>query len=194
MGYEMTRPAQRWLGIGSILTSLLLMLFTLAVPYVNHFGDEDTNFTFYTKWNGYWREGNMTFFFRAKDLYDFPIAASALIGLGLLVSIIGAGYLFWLTYQNKSCYFTRERPGPIGGIVMFIGISIYFIGSFIYEHWASGSPRPSYGWPFNDNFIVETVRLSPTFWFGIVLGFIVLALAAMNVVYYFDTRDKRPVK
>ncbi|NHK31704.1 MAG: hypothetical protein FK730_10155 [Asgard group archaeon] len=194
MGYEMTRPAQKLLGMGSVASSFLLMLFTLAVPYVNHFGDEENNYTFYTKWNGYWREGNMTFFFRSRDLFNFPASASILIGLGLLIAILGSVYFFWLTYQNKSCYITRERPGPIGGVIMYVGIIFYFIGSFIYERWATGAPRPQYGWPLDNNFLVETVRLSPTFWFGLVLGFIVFAFASMNIVYFFDTKDKRPVK
>lgn len=194
MGYEMTRPAQKWLGIGTIVGAFFLMLFTLAVPYVNHFGEEGNRYTYYTRWNGKWREGQMTTFNDASELLNFPQAATWLIGLGLLIAIIGAGYLFWLTYQNKSCMITRERPGPVGGIIVSVGIIFYFIGSFIYESWASGAPRPLAGWPADSDFVATTVRISPTFWFGIVIAFITLAFATMNIVYYFDTKSKRPVK
>lgn len=170
------------------------MLFTLAVPYVNHFGEEGSRFTFYTKWNGNWRQGNMSFFYNARELLNFPASASVFIGLGLLIAIAGSGYLFWLVNQNKNCYFTRERPGPMGGIFTFVGITLYFIGSFIYEKWAAGTPRPLNGWPVDDDFLIDTVRISPTFWIGLVIAFIIFALAIMNVVYYLDTRSKRPVK
>jgi hypothetical protein len=186
----MTRPAQKWIGMLLVATSFLLMLFTLAVPYVNHFGSE----VYFTKWNGRWREGNMTFYYGPGELLDFPMAASALIGLGLLVALIGAGYLFWLTYQNKSCYFTREKPGPMGGIISATGIIMYFIGSLIYEKWASGTPRPLDGWLQDPDFDPSIVRLSPTFWVGLIFAFIVLTIATINVVYYLDTRSKRPVK
>ncbi|HUT80903.1 MAG TPA: hypothetical protein VMZ29_06850 [Candidatus Bathyarchaeia archaeon] len=194
MGYEMTRPAQKWLGIGSVLGAFVIMLFTLAVPYVNHFGNETNNYTFFTKWNGKWREGQMTTYNNNDLLLDFPKSAPILIGVGLLIILIGAGYLFWLTYSNKSCYILRERPGPVSGIIMIIGLVLYFTGSFIYEGWASGSPRPASGWPADNNFIVETVRISPTFWLGIALGLIIMFFAVTNILYYLDTHSKRPVK
>jgi hypothetical protein len=82
----------------------------------------------------------------------------------------------------------------MGGIFTIVGITLYFIGSFIYERWASGTPRPSGGWPVDNDFLIDTVRISPTFWIGLVLALIIMTLATMNVVYYFDTRSKRPVK
>lgn len=194
MGYEMTRPSQKWIAIGLILTAFVLMLFTLAVPYINHFGDEGSRYTYYTRWNGQWKQGQQTTFNDPALLLDFPNAAPWFIGIGLLITIIGAGYLIWLTYSNKACYFTREKPGPVGGSVALFGIIFYFIGNFIYEHWATGTPRPIVGWPADNDFIILTVRLSPTFWMGIALGIIILALGAMNIIYYFDTVSKRPVK
>ena len=194
MGYEMTRPSQKWIAIGLIFTAFVLMLFTLAVPYINHFGEESSRYTYYTRWNGQWKQGQQTTFNDPALLLDFPNAAPWFIGIGLLITVIGAGYLIWLTYSNKACYFTREKPGPVGGSVALVGIIFYFIGNFIYERWATGTPRPIVGWPADNDFIILTVRLSPTFWFGIVLGIVVLALGAMNIIYYFDTVSKRPVK
>ncbi|NHJ33017.1 MAG: hypothetical protein FK732_09145 [Asgard group archaeon] len=195
MGYEMTRPAQKWTGIGLLVTAFVLILFTLAVPYINHFGsDEGGKYTYYTRWNGKWKSGQQTTFSDPDLLLDFPGAAPWLIGIGLLISVIGSGYLFWLTYTNKSCYFIREKPGPIGGSVAIFGIIFNFIGNFIYERWASGSPRPLIGWPAASEFDVTTVRISPTFWISIFLGLIIVALGAMNIIYYFDTVSKRPVK
>ncbi len=190
----MTRPAQKWIGIGVIFATFLLMLFTMAVPYVNHFGDETNKYTYFTRWNGKWKEGQQTVFNDANELFNFPKAAPWLMGLGLLSAFAGAIYLFWLTYINKPCYFLRERPGPIGGGVVILGMIFYLIGSLIYERWATGSPRPEYGWPADNDFLVSTVKLSPTFWFGLVIAFIALALSTMSIVYYLDTVSKRPVK
>ena len=190
----MTRPAQKWLGAGSIFGAFLLILFTMAVPYVNHFGDVDNNFTYFTKWSGRWKYGQETYFHSANELYNFPAAAAWLIGLGLLITAGGAVYLFWLTYSNKPCYFTRERPGPVGPGITGFGILLYLIGSLIYERWAYGAPRPAFGWPGDDRFLPETVRISPTYWIGIVLAILVFAIAITSIVYYLDTRSKRPVK
>ena len=77
---------------------------------------------------------------------------------------------------------------------MTVGAIIYFIGSFIYEKWAYGSPRPLAGWPTDNNFVASTVRISPTFWIGIILGIVIIVLATMNIIYYFDTISKRPTK
>jgi hypothetical protein len=194
LGYEMTRPAQKWLGIGLILTAFVLMLFTLAVPYINHFGTDQNKYTYYTRWNGQWKQGQQTTFSEPGLLLDFPNSAPWFIGIGLLIAFIGAGYLFWLTYSNKACYITREKPGPIGGSISLFGIILYIIGNFIYERWATGSPRPILGWPADSDFLVSTVRLSPTFWIGIALGIVIIALGTMNILYYFDTISKRPVK
>jgi len=190
----MTRPSQKWLGIGTIFGAFFLMLFTLAVPFVNHFGEDGSRYTYFTKWNGKWREGQMTTYNNADMLLDYPKAATWLIGLGLIVIFLGAGYLFWLTYSNKACYVLREKPGPIGGLTILVGVVLFFIGSFIFEDWASGSPRPLAGWPSDKDFLVETVRISPTFWVGIVIALIVMAFATMNILYYLDTHSKRPVK
>lgn len=179
------------------------MLFTLAVPYINHFGtvvisadgsETVHRYTYYTRWNGQWKQGQQTTFNDPGLLLDFPSAAPWFIGLGLLITIIGAGYLVWLTYSNKACYFTREKPGPVGGSVALVGVIFYFIGNFIYEHWATGTPRPLAGWPADSDFSILAVRLSPTFWIGLVLGVVILALSTMNILYYFDTVSKRPVK
>ncbi len=192
----MTRPSQKWLGIGVIIGAFSLLLFTMAVPYVNHFGTGNRNFTYYTKWSGRWRSDNLAqgTFGDAVDLLDFPMAASILIGLGLFIIAVGSVYQFWLTYQNKPCYFTRERPGPVGGGSVFIGSILYLIGSLIYARWAAGTPRPAAGWPANKDFIESTVRISPTFWLGIAIVIIIMAFATMNVIYYLDTVEKRPVK
>ena len=196
MGYEMTRPAQKWIGVGILLGAFTLLLFTMAVPYVNHFGTDDSSFTYYTKWSGRWRSDNLAqgTFGDATALLDFPLAAPILIGIGLFILAVGAVYQFWLTYQNKPCYFTRERPGFVGGATSFLGGILYLIGSLIYERWAYGAPRPAAGWPGDSDFIPSTVRMAPTFWFGIAIVIIILALSTMNVVYYLDTVEKRPVK
>ncbi|MBD3191429.1 MAG: hypothetical protein GF308_12345 [Candidatus Heimdallarchaeota archaeon] len=196
MGYEMTRPAQKWLGVGNVVLAFLCILFTLAVPYVNHFGEEGRQFSYYTKWSGRWRSDLLppNTFESASALLDFPISASVLIGLGLLISVIGAGYLFWLTYSNKPCRITNEKPGPVGGAIVAFGAILAIIGNLIYENWAYGSPRPENGWPGTKNFLPETVRISPTFWIGFVLLLITFGLAITSVVYYFDTVSKRPVK
>ncbi|RLI72886.1 MAG: hypothetical protein DRP02_00495 [Candidatus Gerdarchaeota archaeon] len=194
MGYEMTRPAQKWLGLGVVAGAFLLLLFTMAVPYVNHFGSGTHRYTYFTRWNGKWREGQMTTYNGADELFNFPKSASWFIGIGLLIVLIGAGYLFWLTYSNKPDYFTHERPGPIGGIVTSVGLIFYFIGNLIYEHWAYGSPRPLSGWPADSNFDETTVRLSPTFWLAFVIALITFTFATMSILYYLDTVSKRPVK
>ena len=192
----MTRPAQKWIGVGTIAGAFVLLIFTMAVPYVNHFGTEESSFTYFTKWNGRWRSDTLAqgTFGDTSELLNFPIAAPILIGIGLLVIVLGAIYQFWLTYQNKPCYFTRERPGPVGGAVTFTGGILYLIGSLIYERWSYGSPRPLAGWPGDKDFIESTVRISPTFWIGIVLALIIMAFSTMAVVYYLDTIEKRPVK
>ena len=110
----MTRPAQKWIGVGSIITAFLLILFILAVPYINHFGTEEGSYTYFTRWNGKWREGQQTTYNPSSELLNFPTVAPVFIGIGLFISLIGAGYLFWLTYSNKGCYILREKPGPIG--------------------------------------------------------------------------------
>ncbi|MHA1557900.1 MAG: hypothetical protein ACTSPM_13315 [Candidatus Heimdallarchaeota archaeon] len=196
MGYEMTRPSQKWLGIGVLIGAFTLLLFTMAVPYVNHFGTDDSSFTYYTKWSGRWRSDNIAqgTFGDASQLLNFPASAPVLIGIGLLIISIGAVYVFWLTYQNKPCYFTRERPGPVGGGAVFLGGLLYLIGSLIYARWASGSPRPISGWPADKDFVPSTVRISPTFWLGIAIVIIIMAFATMNAIYYLDTVEKRPVK
>ncbi|NHJ85425.1 MAG: hypothetical protein FK734_08170 [Asgard group archaeon] len=194
MGYEMTRPAQKWTGTGIIASAFFLILFTLAVPYVNHFGEEGSRYTYYTKWSGNWKEGQMTIFNRADSLFNFPKSASIFIGLGLLIAIIGAIYVFWLVYSNKPCYITRERPGPVGGIIVIIGAIFYFIGNLIYLKWSLGSPRPDYGWPADNDFDILTVSMSPTFWIGLALATIILGLASTSIIYYLDTVSKRPVK
>ncbi|NHJ04118.1 MAG: hypothetical protein EAX90_04800 [Candidatus Heimdallarchaeota archaeon] len=196
MGYEMTRPSQKWLGVGAVAIAFFLLIFTLAVPYVNHFGEEGSYFSYFTKWSGRWRSDNLppNTFGSVDELLNFPISASVLIGIGLLISIIGSVYLFWLTYSNKPCYFARERPGPVGGATIFLGIVLYIIGSFIYEKWIFGSPRPAEGWPGDKDFVSTTVRISPTFWIGLVAAFLLMAIATTSVIYYLDTLDKRPVK
>ena len=73
-------------------------------------------------------------------------------------------------------------------------MTFYLIGSLIYERWATGSPRPEIGWPSDNDFLPSTVRLSPTFWIGLVIVFVAIALSAMSIVYYLDTVSKRPVK
>ena len=190
----MTRPAQKWIGTGTIITAFLLILFTMAVPYINHFGDDQHRYTYYTRWNGKWKEGQQTVFNDASELHDFPAAAPWLMGIGLLIAAAGAIYIFWLTYSNKPCYILRERPGPVGGGVVILGIIFYLIGSLVYERWAAGSPRPEYGWPADNDFLASSVRISPTFWIGIVIALIAFALASMSIVYYLDTVSKRPVK
>ena len=192
----MTRPAQKWIGVGLIFASFALLLFTLAVPYVNHFGEQDSYFTYFTKWSGRWRSefDSPGTFNGADELLNFPVAAPVLIGIGLIITVIGSAYTFWLTYSNKPCYFTRERPGPVGGAATFAGVLFYIIGSLIYESWAYGSARPLEGWPGNEDFIAWTVKISPTFWISFVLAFIIMALSTMTVVYYLDTVEKRPVK
>lgn len=192
----MTRPAQKWLGIGAIFGAFFLLLFTMAVPYVNHFGDENHKFSYYTKWTGRWRSDNLppNTFAGPDELLNFPVSGPILIGIGILVIFIGAGYLFWLTYQNKPCFITRERPGPVGGSILFLGATLYLIGSLIYEQWAYGSPRPAEGWPGDPDFLPSSVRISPTFWIGIVIAIIIMAFATMTIIYYFDTKEKRPVK
>ena len=192
----MTRPAQKWLGAGAVFGAFFLLLFTMAVPYVNHFGEEGSYFSYFTKWSGRWRSDNLppNTFGLINELLDFPVAAPILIGIGLLVIFIGAVYLFWLTYSNKPCYFTRERPGPVGGGVIFFGALLYFIGSFLYEKWTYGSPRPAEGWPGDKDFIATTVRMSPTFWVGLVIALIIMAISVTSVIYYLDTVEKRPVK
>jgi hypothetical protein len=192
----MTRPAQKWIGVGTIAMAFLVTLFTLAVPYVNHFGEGQKMYTYYTKWSGRWRSDLLPpgTFAGADSLYNFPTAAPVFIGIGILIMIAGAFYLFWLTYSNKACYFTREKPGPVGGATMVIGSIFYLIGNLIYESWAFGSPRPLEGWPGDNQFVSTTVRISPTFWVGIVIGIIALALGTMSVIYYLDTVEKRPVK
>ncbi|MFW9924421.1 MAG: hypothetical protein ACFFDW_14150 [Candidatus Thorarchaeota archaeon] len=196
MGYEMTRPAQKWIGVGSIFGAFFMILFTLAVPYVNHFGDEDHKFSYFTKWSGRWRSDNLppNTYEGGDTLLNFPKSAPILIGIGVLVVVIGAIYIFWLTYSNKPCYITRERPGPVGGIILFVGIILYFAGNLVYEKWAYGSPRPTVGWPGDPDFIANTVRISPTYWIGLVIAFIMMAFSVMTVVYFLDTREKRPVK
>ncbi len=192
----MTRPSQKWIGIGVLLGAFTLLLFTMAVPYVNHFGDNDNHYTYFTKWSGRWRSDKLAqgTFGNVAELLNFPISASVLIGIGLFIITVGATYQFWLTYQNKPCYFTRERPGPVGGGGVFLGSIIYLIGSLIYERWASGSPRPLEGWPSDNDFIASTVRISPTFWLGIGIVIIIMVFSTMNVLYYLDTVEKRPVK
>ncbi|MEA2071446.1 MAG: hypothetical protein U9O98_09165 [Asgard group archaeon] len=198
MGYEMTRPAQKWLGIISVLTSLLLMLFTLAVPYVNHFGTDEDQFTYYTRWNGRWRSDLLppNTFENADLLLNFPKSASWLIGLGVLLMIGGAVYLFWITYTNRADYILREKPGPIGGGIIVLGSLLYLTGSLIYENWAYGSPRPLSGWPGigTGRFLTETVRLAPTFWIGFAFALILFGLGFTSIIYYLDTLSKRPVK
>ena len=81
MGYEMTRPAQKWLGLGVVAGAFLLLLFTMAVPYVNHFGSGTHRYTYFTRWNGKWREGQMTTYNGADELFNFPKSASWFIGL-----------------------------------------------------------------------------------------------------------------
>lgn len=192
----MTRPAQKWIGLGVITGAFVLLIFTMAVPYVNHFGTDDNHFTYFTKWSGRWRSDNLAqgTFSDASKLLNFPISASILIGIGLFIIVVGATYSFWLTYQNKPCYITRERPGPVGGGAVILGSLLYLIGSLIYEKWASGTPRPLDGWPSDKDFVPSTVTLSPTFWMGIVIVVLVMALAVMNIIYYLDTVEKRPVK
>jgi len=192
----MTRPSQKWLGALGILGAFMIILFTLAVPYVNHFGDDDHRYSYFTKWSGRWRSDNLppNTYANAKTLFNFPASAAWLIGLGLLITAIGAGYLFWLTYSNKNCYFTRERPGPVGGSVMMLGSLFYLIGSLIYEGWAYAAPKPAAGWPGDDDFLATSVRISPTFWVGLVITIGIFAVATMSIVYYLDSADKRPVK
>lgn len=174
----------------------MIILFTLAVPYVNHFGDDDHRYSYFTKWSGRWRSDNLppNTYAKANELFNFPVSAAWLIGLGLLVTAVGAGYLFWLTYSNKNCYFTRERPGPVGGGVMILGTIFYLIGSLIYEGWAVTAPKPAAGWPGDDDFLATSVRISPTFWVGLVIAIGIFAVATMSIVYYLDSVDKRPVK
>ncbi|MHA1442918.1 MAG: hypothetical protein ACTSPK_13825 [Candidatus Heimdallarchaeota archaeon] len=196
MGYEMTRPSQKWLGVIGIFGAFMMILFTLAVPYINHFGDDDSRYSYFTKWSGRWRSDNLppNTFDNASGLYNFPMSAAWLIGLGLLIMVIGAGYLFWLTYSNKACYFTREKPGPIGGSILILGTLFYLMGSMIYESWAYTAPKPAAGWPGDDDFLAYTVRLSPTFWIGLVIALGIFSIGVMSLVYYLDSVDKRPVK
>ena len=174
----------------------MIVLFTLAVPYVNHFGDANHMYSYFTKWSGRWRSDNLppNTYESGKLLLDFPSSAAWLIGLGVLLAAAGAGYLFWLTYSNKPCYFTREKPGPVGGGLMVLGTLFYLIGSLIYEGWACGAPKPAVGWPGDTDFYALTVRISPTFWFGLVIALGIFAVGIMSVVYYLDSVEKRPVK
>ena len=73
-------------------------------------------------------------------------------------------------------------------------VRLYLIGSLIYENWAYAAPKPLEGWPGDDDFLALSVRISPTFWVGLVIALGIFAVATMNIVYYLDSVDKRPVK
>ncbi|TFF85090.1 hypothetical protein EU523_00490 [Candidatus Heimdallarchaeota archaeon] len=195
MGYEMTRPTQKWLGFALVASCFVLMLFTFAVPYINHFTGGKYQYTYFTKWNGRWRSDLLpaNTFGKPSELHNFPISASVFIGLGMFIAFAGGIYAFYLTYSNKSCFFTRKRPGPVPGAAVFAGCVLYLIGSLIYERWAFGSPRPAEGWPGDPKFSPTMVRLSPTFWISLVIAFIAMAFSVWSVVFHFEIEAKKPV-